>query len=335
MSKNVSLLPDLRNVSGGPAMFQRKLSQELTKRNVVVKFNQILPATDVVLLINGIRQFGTLILAKCRHTRIIQRLGLPLASSMQLSLSFSQRLRAWIGNQNMVLSKRIIADRIVYQSRFVRDCWEREYGPEKKPSMIIYNGVDLSLFSTDGPKYNSSADICIISVEGTQICPEDNLAFLVTEEIRRRGSDVELLVFGNPWADARLKFSEHSFVRFMGMINNTELSYYYRGASCFVSNDVIAACPNAVIEAFACGTPVIGYEFGVLPELVSQEGGRLVPIACDPRKGVIQGNVRALADSVLEVVEKNSAFRKGARKLAEERYGLDHMGDQYMKILFD
>jgi glycosyltransferase involved in cell wall biosynthesis len=41
------------------------------------------------------------------------------------------------------------------------------------------------------------------------------------------------------------------------------------------SADLNAACPNSVIEALACGTPVLGYDTGALPEMVPPKSGRI------------------------------------------------------------
>ena len=49
-------------------------------------------------------------------------------------------------------------------------------------------------------------------------------------------------------------------------------------------------------------------------------------------RGEAPGNIVGLVDAALEVHENNAPFREGARRLAEERYGLDRMVDQYMEV---
>lgn len=334
-NKQVLMIPDLRNHMGGPAKFQNGLSKSLAEMQVQITYYKSQRVLyDAILLINATRRIRDLIVARKHRTVIVQRLGSPFPSNKNLDINSLQHLRTWIGVQNMEFIRRYLANRIVYQSQFVKRSWTDKYGSVNKPSKVIYNGVDLKVFSPIGPKYESSAEICIVSVEGTQVYPEQSPAFQVVSELNRRGVDVELLIFGRPWADTAMRYAQYPFLKFIGCVANEELPFYYRGADSLVSNDGIsAACPNSVIEALACGTPVIGYEFAVLPEMLTQEAGRCVPAVGDPWKGETPGNIAALADAALEVVE-NREFRNGARRLAEERYGLERMVEQYIEVLF-
>jgi glycosyltransferase involved in cell wall biosynthesis len=50
-----------------------------------------------------------------------------------------------------------------------------------------------------------------------------------------------------------------------------------RSAHLLYSADLNAACPNSVIEALACGLPVLAFDTGALQELVVGDAGRVVP----------------------------------------------------------
>lgn len=330
-------MPAVINGVGGPASFQRKLVSAFHFRGICVDLGPSGFSADsqACLVINGTRHLHMVLKARHGGARIVQRLGSPYWFNINQALTTFRRIRKWVGDQIMISTRRFIADRIVYQSYFVKKCWEREHGVVKWPSTVIYNGVDLSFFSPDGSKYASCADICIISVEGTQLLPAQNQAFKVAQELTRRGMNVELLVFGNLWADAAIKYDRYPFVNFIGPVANEELPFYYRGANAYVLNDIVnAGCPNSVIEALACGCPVIGYSLGVLPEILTQKAGRTVPAIGDPWKGEDPGNMPAMADAILDVFKNNRIFRKGARQLAEKRYDLEHMVDQYINVLF-
>lgn len=336
MFGSVRFYPDLNNFFGGPASFQKRLEAGLGKRGIKVSYDYDgnLDDLDTVLLINATKSINKLLRIKRKGIRLVQRLGSPFPSNSHLQIGPLKRFRTWLGTQNVAFIRAHLADIIVYQSQFVLDCWEKKHGILNKPKVIIYNGVDLVKFSPRGPRYKQTSDVCIISVEGTQYGPEQSPAFLVALELKKRGFDVELLVFGRLCPNVVTHYSAYSFVKVMGSILNENLPYYYKGASFFVSNDVIAACPNSVIEALACGTPIVGYKFSVLPEIVNHEAGRCVPVVGNPWKNEPPGNVKALANAAQEVVENNSEFRNGARRLAEERYNCENMIDRYMEVFF-
>ncbi len=264
---------------------------------------------------------------------IVQRLGTPFLSEMPLRSALVRRLKVWLGMRNVAYVRAHIADRVVYQSRFAQECWDRGHRQLCKPTRIIYNGVDLSQFSPEGPKYRSKAKVCIISVEGTQPGPDGHPALWLARALVERGMDTELLLFGRALHDTARLWNAYPFVKFGGLMPNADLAFFYRGSTLFVSVDVIAACPNSVTEALACGTPVVGYGAGVLSEMLDPAAGRCVPPEGDPWKEEPPGNVDGLVAAALEIVDNNASFRANARKLAESRYSLDHMVDQYVDFL--
>jgi len=318
---------------GGPAAFQRKLVSGLAAQGIEVTYELDDLPFDAVLVINGTRQLARLWRCKRQGIKIIQRLGGINWLHRYWRTDFRGYLLAECRNVLMRFIRHFLADHVVYQSHFVRDWWEKECGPTRVASTVIYNGVDLSQFSPEGPKYKSSAEVCIISVEGTQGTDPFNIAISLGRGLQARGLGVELLVFGVPCNYAEREFAQYPFVRFKGKVPNSELAYYYRGASFFISTDIIAACPNSVLEALACGTPVLGYKIGALPELLDEYAGRLVDCDGNPMRGEAPGNVESLVQAALEIVSDRDAFSQAARKLAEQRYSLDHMVDAYVNIL--
>jgi glycosyltransferase involved in cell wall biosynthesis len=74
-----------------------------------------------------------------------------------------------------------------------------------------------------------------------------------------------------------------------------------------------------IIEALACGTPVVATRCGAPEELVTEEVGRLVPPE-DPR---------ALADALAAVLDEPDRYEPAAlRRHALARYGKDAVGRQ-------
>lgn len=331
--KSIGLLPDCRHTRGGPGSFQRKLVAGLSSRGFQPCFDLGQATLDALLLINATKHVSRLWRARRQGVPIVQRLGTPFSSGRPSRRDFVRRMRIWLGMQNVAYVRAHLADKVVYQSRFAQECWDRGRRQLRKPTRIIYNGVDLSQFSPEGPKYTSNAKVCVISVEGTQPAPDGHPALLLASALVERGLDIELLLFGQALPDTARLWDAYPFVKFAGRTPNADLAFFYRGSTLFVSTDVIAACPNSVIEALACGTPVVGYQFSVLPEILDSSAGRCVPPKGDPWKGEHPGNVEGLVEAALEIIEDDASFRANARKLAESRYSLDHMVDEYVDFL--
>ncbi|MEW6406431.1 MAG: glycosyltransferase family 4 protein [Chloroflexota bacterium] len=234
----------------------------------------------------------------------------------------------------MRLFRSFIADYVIYQSRFVSDWWNKEYGVPKVASTIIYNGVDLAQFNPRGSRYQSRADVCLLSVEGMQGVDPFDIAIQLAQGLEKKGLRVELLLFGAPGKGAQSYFARHSFTSYRGPIPNSQLPHFYRGATVYVSTDILnAGCPNSVIEALACGTPVLGYNTGVLPEVLTELAGRCVECEGDPWKGEPPGNREGMVRAALELLADRDFYHRGARRLAEERYSLEKMVDDYCRVL--
>ena len=92
------------------------------------------------------------------------------------------------------------------------------------------------------------------------------------------------------------------------------------------------SCPNSTIEALACGLPVVAFDTGSLPELVTGEAGRVVPYGGDPWE-LEPADVAGLAGGAVEVLANQERFRKGARQRAEEAFGLERMVTGYVECL--
>jgi glycosyltransferase involved in cell wall biosynthesis len=89
-----------------------------------------------------------------------------------------------------------------------------------------------------------------------------------------------------------------------------------------------------VVEALACGTPVLAFDTGALPELVTGDAGRVVPYGGNPWR-LERPDVPALVRGAVEILGDQERFRSGARARAEEALSLDRMVDRYLSVLLD
>lgn len=332
---SICILPALSGL-GGPSSFRGRLARGLEKRGFVVHTRPDDPTTAAILVIGAPRSLiPTLLQARRRGVRVVQRLnGMNWIHRIR-PLGLRYTLRAESNNLSLAFVRRWVAERVVYQSRFTHEWWDREYGLLKKPQRDIYNGVDLNEFSP-GSAAPPTGYLRLLLVEAHFAGGFEqgliNAAHLLD---RLHGSlpvPVELVAAGEISPEVRrLVESPQRRITFAGKVPAAEIPALDRSAHMLFSTDLNASCPNSVLEALACGLPVISYATGALPELVAQ-GGVIVPYGGDPWKLDVP-DVDGLAKAALDVFQNQEKYRPAARRRAEELFGLDGMVERYLDIL--
>lgn len=168
---------------------------------------------------------------------------------------------------------------------------EREKIPENK-IMVVPNGVDCSLFRPPSLEEKQKAQsrlglqpdkVVIVSV--ANLLPVKGHHHLLEavaatpSTIRER---IYLLLAGEgPLRPALEKQAEalklSGIVRFLGRQDRRGVAETLRAADIFVLASLWEGLPNAILEAMACGLPVIATDVGGIPELIqNNKNGLLV-----------------------------------------------------------
>jgi glycosyltransferase involved in cell wall biosynthesis len=322
--------------TGGVTSFQAKLNAGLAARGVQTCSSLADEPYDAILLTGGVRDLPGLMRVRRRGVRIVQRLDGVNWLHRRLHTGARHFLRAEYGNRLLALLRGRVVTHIVYQSGFVRDWWNRQFGREHVSSCVIHNGVNLALYTPLGPERRSTASFGLLLVEGSlQGGYEAGLetALGLAERLAER-FPVRLLVAGSVSAKVQsdTQSRSHFPVEWAGVVPPEHIPALDRSAHLLYSADLNAACPNSVIEALACGLPVAAFATGALPELVSGDSGRLVPYGGDPWK-LEKPDIPALADAATEILQNQAIFRPAARRRAEEAFSLDLMVGRYLDVL--
>ncbi|HEY80605.1 MAG TPA: glycosyltransferase family 4 protein [Caldilineae bacterium] len=348
------MVPQVSGV-GGMVSFRAKFTAGLQARGIEVTPDPKLSTPDALLVIGGTRDLPGLWRARRRGLRIVQRLnGMNWLHRLQRTGS-KHYLRAEYGNWILNTIRTRLADHIVYQSEFSRRWWQRVYGPAPVPNSVVYNAVDLAVYrpQSGSPKVPPSAyrvllvegsllggyelglETAVRLVERLNTVHRAELAASIAPSAAKAGAHpVELVVAGRVSEAVQARWARQSDtpIRWMGLVPADEIPALDRSAHLLYSSDINAACPNSVIEALACGLPVLAFDTGALPELVSGEAGRVVPYGGDPWK-LEPPDIPALAEAALEILADQPRFRTAARARAESAFGLDAMLDGYLQAL--
>ena len=325
---------------GGPSSFQQKFAAGLAGRGVDVCFDLTATPFDAVLVNGGTRHLDALWHTKRRGVRIVQRLDGINWLQRHRRTTPRHFLRAEINNLLLALIRGRLSDRVIYQSQFVRRWWKDWYGEVGIPGEVIYNAVDLRVYSPAASPGQPSNRCRLLLVEGSLAGIQDvglnwgvQLAEALSQEYHLA---VELVVAGR--VDTSLQDALVSGARipieFLGVVSAEKIPQIDRSADLYFSAELNPPCPNSVIEALACGLPVIGFETGSLSELVTPDAGRLVPFGSDPWK-IGTPDILGLAGAAASVLKDLPRYRRGARARAESAFALERMVERYTAVLLD
>jgi len=134
----------------------------------------------------------------------------------------------------------------------------------------------------------------------------------------------ELIVFGKIDKDI-LKQLPFKTNYFRYVTNAGELVDLYNAADCYVLPSLQVNLPNTIMESMACGTPVVGFSIGGVPEMIChKECGYLAEVK----------NSLSLATGIYEMlfVCDLKKLSENARRKAELYYSEPVVADQYKRL---
>ena len=337
LPQRICITPQARSV-GGPASFQRRFAAGLAARGIQATFDLDDAPYDAVLVVGATRRLGKLRRVKKAGIPIVQRLNGINWLHKKRKTGLRHYLKAEYGNFLLSYVRHHLANRIIYQSEFARDWWQRAFGAVAAPGTIAYNAVDLEVFSPSQAGRPPADIYRLLLVEGRLGGGYEmglEAAVAMAEELRRvHDLPVELVIAGKVDAQVISDWEGRTGIplTWAGLLPSAEIPALDGSAHLLYSADLNAACPNSVIEALACGLPVVAFATGALPELVKDGAGEVVPYGGDPW-ALDRPDIPALAAAAARILHSQTAYRQAARARAEAAFGLDAMLDAYLAAL--
>lgn len=232
------------------------------------------------------------------------------------------------------------ADYVFYQSEFCRRCAERFLGIRSKPGEVLYNPVNTNRFSPkDRPP--SSNGPCVLLVAGSH---HDKNRLKTAVEIlpllQKKGLQVELQIAGRLMWAADADRQAHQWVKdvgvehlvnFYGPYTQIEAPNIFRQADVLLHLKVQDPCPRLVVEAMACGLPVVYPTCGGTQELVGEDAGVSVPTRENFEIYELP-EASAVADAVAAVLSKHAIYAQQARERAVRLFSLGPWMQRHAEI---
>ncbi len=206
-----------------------------------------------------------------------------------------------------------------------------------KPGMIaskvIPNGVDLKIFQpADQAEARRElglppdAKILLFTANGIRrnIWKDYQTLQYALKEIAKTGAKALCIALGETAPPERIGDVEIRFVPYQNDPNR--IARYYQAADLYVHAARADTFPNTVLEALACGTPVVASAVGGIPEQVIEgRTGFLTQV----------GDAPALAGLVIELLADDRLRLEMGRRAYEDavrRFGLERMVVNYLKV---
>ncbi len=216
---------------------------------------------------------------------------------------YQNRSRHW--NRNIEGLRK--ADRIITISEFSKQEIIRNVGIPADRIDVIYCGVDRNVFyphrdRTPLDTLGILSDATVLLYVGSEE-PRKNLGVVLEalSIIRKEIPDIVLLKVGSPGMGESRKpitqlITKHQIeerVFFTGDVSEEMLAKYYNAADLFVFPSFYEGFGLPIIEAMACGCPVIASNTTSIPEVVGDAG-----ILVDP------DNPHQISQSIIEILGK-------------------------------
>jgi glycosyltransferase involved in cell wall biosynthesis len=223
--------------------------------------------------------------------------------------------RGWAGAKTDELNDRLRtvlrrADHVLYQSVFCKEAADRFLGSPQGGSEVLYNAVDTAAF-TPGERPSGGP---LILLGGDQTA-----TYRLETALRTLADlpDARLLVTGTVLEDGHGLAEELGLadrVMFTGRYAQRDAVGIYRRAHLLLHPKVNDPCPNVVLEALACGLPVVHSASGGTSELVGEAG---IGVPSDTSwDGDVPPNPRQLAVAARDVLDRLDDYRAAARERA-------------------
>ncbi len=313
--------------AGGPGSFQVRFENELRKMSVTIVYAHDHIKPDIVFIVGGTQKLLWLYKMKLKGVPILFRLDGISWLHRKKTVGIRKYFLAEFRNLIMKFIHAYLADRIVYQSQFIKNWWDKISWVKRDDVYIIYNGVKPHIFE-------SIKDYKIISKR--LVILEGNIDYtpyslwLLNNLAESLPIEIEIELYGNFEFTSNEKLL-HKRIKYNKFIKREDVFKILHG-SVYFSLDIHPACPNTVIEAMSVGAPVVSFDTGSIMELVDVNSGIIVSYGSDSWN-LDFPDISSLRLAILETFENYNELSLGSKNNFNKKFTISEMCNRYMSVI--
>jgi len=238
----------------------------------------------------------------------------------------------WAGAETEEINRRfrralLAADHVLYQSEFCKRSADEFLGEPAGTWEVLYNAVDVEQF-TPGSIPATNPPVLLLGGDQTQ-------AYRLELGLRTLAQlpDARLIVTGRFASDPQPLLRELGItdrVELAGRYAQSDAPSLFRRAHLLLHTKVLDPCPSLVIEAMACGLPVVYAASGGTVELVGDDAGIGVPHPESWERDE-PPSPEAFAAAVRRVLADRERYAAAARQRAE-RFALGPWLERHAEV---
>jgi glycosyltransferase involved in cell wall biosynthesis len=214
------------------------------------------------------------------------------------------------------------ADKVVVTTSSMRDQVLKRYRIPEEKMTVIPNYVLTNLFSPTSAKRRLKKRICFIGRLDMQKNPIALLDAI-------RDLDIELLVIGRGPLEEQLHDkakSENLPVLFLGNVPHLQLPEILNSVDIFIQPSFYEGHPKTLLEAMACGLPVIGTDVPGIREIIThRENGYLC--------GTSTEEIRSAINEVMRDSKLCRQIGENARRYVADNCSLERIASMELSML--
>ena len=216
------------------------------------------------------------------------------------------------------------ADALIANSQGLEDMALDFYN--KKPFDVIPNGVDTEVFYPSVKEESDEFKILFVS----RLIERKGLQFIIPQLKKIQDStekSVKLIVVGDgPYRETLERIAEENhvsdMVEFVGQKGKEEIVPFYQNADLFILPSSKEGMPNVVLEAMACGLPIIMTPCEGSAELICENG--------------YKAERKEFADYIIKLIGDNEMRKEmsiNSNKRVKNFFSWKHIVNEYLETL--